>query len=215
MLVEKKHSLSSSDASANMQNQTQGKIDNIVSQQYSLQLTGKLLENKSRSEVKKGISEIFKLNQDSTDKLFQNLPAVVKKKLDRDAAYKFKNDFKKAGAECIIVQNDKVVPGVIKEASERKASFTNKRAKIPCIKCKTMILSSTAERTDGFCMTCYKNTSDYSTTSAKKVKKTAKDTPKEMVSGSIAAIASFLGIVAGIVMLITCYHFQKCGKMLE
>jgi len=148
--------------------------DEMLFQQYSLQLTGKLLEGRSLFDVKKRITAIFKLNLDSTDKLFQNLPVVVKKGLDRNAASKFKNAFEKAGAECRIIPE--------KSTSTTKPKLHNK--KIACRKCGAMILPATSKRTKGLCMPCFKNTQAYRKVTKKQAGKTTKNTVGEYKSSA-------------------------------
>lgn len=66
---------------------------------YRIIFKGEILPGKTSDEVKHQISQKFKLNQNTLEKLFSGRPVLIKKKVDYNTALKYKKIFQDAGAK--------------------------------------------------------------------------------------------------------------------
>ena len=68
--------------------------------QYQLVFNGTISDGREINEVKRNLASLFKTDAAKIDRLFANLPIVVKRDVDYDGALKYQRVLRKAGAIC-------------------------------------------------------------------------------------------------------------------
>ncbi len=68
--------------------------------QYQLVFNGTISDGHEITEVKRNLASLFKTNEAKIDRLFANLPIVVKRDVDYDDALKYQRALRQAGAIC-------------------------------------------------------------------------------------------------------------------
>lgn len=80
---------------------------------YKLVFEGKLIGDKPLDEVKKNLSVVLKKTPADIDRMFADVPTVIKTGVDATTAGKYEEAFRKAGAECrgIEIKKNLNIPG--------------------------------------------------------------------------------------------------------
>ena len=68
--------------------------------QYQLVFNGTISEGQALSDVKRNLAALFKTDEAKVEQIFNQLPFVVKKNVDYDAALKYQKALRNAGAIC-------------------------------------------------------------------------------------------------------------------
>jgi len=68
--------------------------------QYQLVFNGTVSDGHNLGEVKHNLASLFKTDKTKIEQLFDRLPIVLKKNVDYDAAIKYQQALRKAGAIC-------------------------------------------------------------------------------------------------------------------
>jgi hypothetical protein len=92
---------------------------------YQLVFNGTLSKGNNLGEVKRNLASLFKIDAAKVDQLFEQLPVVVKKNVDYDAAMKYQQALRKAGAICQVeetIQN--IEPPVMEKAAPPPLTYT-------------------------------------------------------------------------------------------
>ncbi len=67
---------------------------------YQIIFSGDIIEGRERSDVKRKLQSILKLDGKGIERLFTGKPVVIRKNVPRETAEKFAGAFEKAGAVC-------------------------------------------------------------------------------------------------------------------
>lgn len=78
---------------------------------YEIVFRGKLVAGHDEAQVKANMGKLFKAGPETIDKLFAGGRVVLKKNLDRDTAYKYRDILKKAGAVTVVSSTDFALDG--------------------------------------------------------------------------------------------------------
>ncbi|MCP4690539.1 MAG: hypothetical protein GY859_20970 [Desulfobacterales bacterium] len=70
--------------------------------QYRISFAGRVIEGYDPARVKKHFETIFRFDKKTIARLFSGQTVVLKKRADYQTALKFQNNFKKAGAVCVV-----------------------------------------------------------------------------------------------------------------
>ena len=86
--------------------------------QYQLVFNGTISDGREINEVKRNLASLFKTDAAKIDRLFANLPIVVKRDVDYDGALKYQRVLRKAGAICQVEETTQfaAAPAVEKAA---------------------------------------------------------------------------------------------------
>lgn len=72
--------------------------------EYQVIFSGQIVKDRQVDDVKKDISELFKITATQVDSLFAENPVVIKKNIDLETAEKIKKAMEKAGAVCDVAE---------------------------------------------------------------------------------------------------------------
>ncbi len=93
--------------------------------QYQLVFNGTISEGQNVDEVKRNLATLFKTDQAKVDQLFNQLPFVVKKNIDYDAALKYQKALRNAGAICQLEEKmQHIQPPVMEKAAPPPMTYT-------------------------------------------------------------------------------------------
>ncbi|MEJ2284873.1 MAG: hypothetical protein P8X85_14895 [Desulfobacterales bacterium] len=93
--------------------------------QYQLVFNGTISDGNDLAEVKRNLASLFKIDAAKVDQLFEQLPFVVKKNVDYDAAMKYQQALRKAGAVCQVEETMRnIEPPVMEKAAPPPLTHT-------------------------------------------------------------------------------------------
>lgn len=77
----------------------------MMRERYNVVFEGKIMPGKDVKMVKDRLKALMKTDDDGIERLFIGKPVVVRKKLEKDIAEKYRNAFAQAGAMCDVKQD--------------------------------------------------------------------------------------------------------------
>ena len=89
---------------------------------YKIVFEGKIAEGYSIEDVKKNLASLYKVDVGKIDRLFTDLPIVIKTDLDYQAAVKDKGTFEKTGAVCAVIPMEENADGEAKRSTDSNKS---------------------------------------------------------------------------------------------
>ena len=110
-------------------------------EQYSIGVTGQVLQGFEPADVQQRLSALFKCSPEKALRLMSGKPVVLKKGLDREATARFRQQLLKAGVEPLIKKMSPAAPAVAPSAASSPSPRTSADAASPnvpqmsCPKC--------------------------------------------------------------------------------